>query len=1440
MCRICFLLLLFLVNITAGSAAGTSILSNSVVLLPPEITGQSALQLNEDGSLTLNVSHFQISDPDSAPADFVLTVYSGTNYTVSGTTITPAPNFAGVLTVPVSVSDGAEESAIFNAQVTVNAVNDQPSITGQNSVQTNEDQAFELTVSHLIISDPDDTFPDGFTIAISAGDNYSVSGTTITPAANFSGTLSIPVSVSDGEASSNTFTVQAAVAAVNDPPVITGQSTVQSSEDTPFELNVSKLVVADVDNNSFTIAIQAGANYAVSGTTVTPAPNFNGTLSIPVTVSDGSASSNVFTVAAVITSVNDAPVITGQNPVERPEDNAFQIALSDLVISDVDNSSFTIAVSSGTNYSVSGTTVTPSANFVGTLSIPVTVSDGSASSNSFPLQVVITPVSDPPVITGQNALTTAEEQAITISLDNLLISNPDNLALTPAISAGTNYAVSGTTITPATNFNGVLSVPVSVGDGTVSSNGFNLQISVTAVNDLPVITGQGPVETPENTAITLTTSHLVISDPDNAASDFVLQVSSGDNYTIAGNIVTPAANYNGTLSVPVTVSDGTASSASFTLQITVVPVNSAPQITGQIAAVTTEDTPYNLTLDALTVVDADGNFPNGFTVSAQPGTNYTVSGTTITPAPNFNGALTIPVTVNDGQANSPAFNFKLTVSPVNDAPVITGQQTLNTLEDQALTIAMTNLLVTDVDNTYPTGFSLIISAGPNYTVEGMAILPAAQFTGGLTVPVKVSDGSATSNEFNLVINVGAVNDPPVITGQAGISVAEEGSVTFTLSHFTVVDPDNTYPEGFTLQVLGGSNYSVAGTTITPAANFTGNLTVGVTVSDGKNTSAVFNAVVNVGSVNDAPVITGQSALTINEDQALTIQLAQLTVTDSDNTYPQGFTLQLSPGSNYTVSGSSVTPKKDFNGELKVPATVNDGTSNSNIFELKITVTPVNDPPSVTGQQTLTTYKNRNITLRPEDLQITDPDSPSGSFSLAILEGQNYTFVDRTIMPAPSFLGVLTVPVTVSDGSLSSQPFSLKINVVAPPNVPPVIVGQTTLTTFENKSIVLGLGHLVVTDPDNRYPDDFKLTIWPGDHYTVSQQTIVPEKDFSGTLKVKVTVSDKESTSEPFFVSIQVVPVTDVPLITSQAFLRIHEDDSLVLNFNHLVVLDPDNTYPTGFTMNAAVGSNYTLDGMEVKPEKDFNGYLSVPVTVHDGENTSVPYQLLILVDPVNDPPVVTDTEPGDLFFDGSDLALFKSFTITDVDDDTLTYAEVTVVPPFEERIDTLMFANAGSVRGIFDKETNTLVIFGSSSIDAYQTFIRSIRYNFSGVGTPKLTKTFGVTVNDGKVSSNAAQKVVKFEEPTANLDIPSGFTPNGDGANDTWIIRASSGNEPLEDAVIRVYNKRGSLVFEGNGNQEWDGRMNGNLLPADTYFYTIDVQGIRSRSRYKGVITILR
>ena len=122
-----------------------------------------------------------------------------------------------------------------------------------------------------------------------------------------------------------------------------------------------------------------------------------------------------------------------------------------------------------------------------------------------------------------------------------------------------------------------------------------------------------------------------------------------------------------------------------------------------------------------------------------------------------------------------------------------------------------------------------------------------------------------------------------------------------------------------------------------------------------------------------------------------------------------------------------------------------------------------------------------------------------------------------------------------------------------------------------------------------------------------------------------------------------------------------------------------------------------------------------------------------------------------------------------------------------------------------------------------------------------VNKTLYLKVNDGKSDSEIVQRNLVYGEAAASLDIPTGFTPNGDLANDTWKIVALKSEEQFAEALIRIYNKDGTLVYESIGfENEWDGRLNGELLPADTYFYTIDLKTSTAAGYLKGFVMILR
>jgi hypothetical protein len=243
---------------------------------------------------------------------------------------------------------------------------------------------------------------------------------------------------------------------------------------------------------------------------------------------------------------------------------------------------------------------------------------------------------------------------------------------------------------------------------------------------------------------------------------------------------TPAANYNGTDFFTYTMSDGSGS-ATGTVNITINPVNDPPTATNDGTApsptiTTQEDSP--ILIDVLandTDADGDALTVSSVTQPAHGTTTITADQKQIqyTPAANYNGPDYFTYTITDGTSVSAPATVKITVNPVNDAPVAM-DDSVATNEDTPVNI---NVLANDTDVDGPT---LFVS---NYTSPALGTLeqtspgvftytPAPNDSGTYTFTYTVTDGTS-SDTANVQITVNPVNDPPVaVDDGASISQTE--------------------------------------------------------------------------------------------------------------------------------------------------------------------------------------------------------------------------------------------------------------------------------------------------------------------------------------------------------------------------------------------------------------------------------------------------------------------------------------------------------------------------------------------------------------------------------------------------------------------------------------------------------------------------------------------
>jgi gliding motility-associated-like protein len=92
------------------------------------------------------------------------------------------------------------------------------------------------------------------------------------------------------------------------------------------------------------------------------------------------------------------------------------------------------------------------------------------------------------------------------------------------------------------------------------------------------------------------------------------------------------------------------------------------------------------------------------------------------------------------------------------------------------------------------------------------------------------------------------------------------------------------------------------------------------------------------------------------------------------------------------------------------------------------------------------------------------------------------------------------------------------------------------------------------------------------------------------------------------------------------------------------------------------------------------------------------------------------------------------------------------------------------------------------------------------------------------------------------LNIPTGYSPNGDGTNDNFVIK---GIDEYPGNSLFIYNRWGNLVFKTeNYDNKWNGRSNvkgamfGEELPNGTYYYILDLN--KGEKPLNGFVVIRR
>jgi hypothetical protein len=210
------------------------------------------------------------------------------------------------------------------------------------------------------------------------------------------------------------------------------------------------------------------------------------------------------------------------------------------------------------------------------------------------------------------------------------------------------------------------------------------------------------------------------------------------------------------------------------------------------------------------------NVPGDLSVHVQAGTNYTVAGSnTIEPDLNFNGSLSVNLVVNDGSDDSDPFAAAVTVTPVNDAPVVSG------IADQTVEVGTSFASITlddYVEDVETADENIIWSFAGNSELlvvitDRVAAIsaPSAEWIGSETISFIATDDDASDPldaSDEAVFEVTCTNSAPVVDDIPDQTINIGGTFApITLNDF-VTDAE-TADEDITWAVSGNTNLTIS-------------------------------------------------------------------------------------------------------------------------------------------------------------------------------------------------------------------------------------------------------------------------------------------------------------------------------------------------------------------------------------------------------------------------------------------------------------------------------------------------------------------------------------------------------------------------------------------------------------------------------------------------------
>jgi hypothetical protein len=1084
---------------------------------------------------------------------------------------------------------------------------------------------------------------------------------TYLPNKDFTGTDTFTFVASDGQVLSNEATVTINVLPVNDPPVANATS-MELLEDSQI---VGRLTATDVDSSILTFSVLTAPSHGLldldglTGVfTYRPARDYNGSDAFQFVANDGELNSAPATVSITVLPVNDAPVAQ-DGSLMLLEDTP---ASGRLAATDIDSSVLKYAVVRPPAHgrvdldAATGMfTYRPDKDFNGADSFTFIANDGELGSPPATVSLTITPVNDPPV---------AQDQAITVDEDTVaagtaVATDVDSPTLTYAVAVQPAHGtvqldpVTGSfSYRPTKDYNGTDSFRFTASDGELTSPPATVTFTINPVNDPPVLPAvPDQTNSPETRDVLVA---LPLRDVDGELLQYTVVLGNPSIATArvdetATLILTPHAR--GSTTVVVMASDGVYQ-ATTSFNFTVTDVEKVRRFAVDVAR-----------KHAVSIANSSPS-----DVSFELRQNGAALATTA--AQMLDEVEALPDEFSQESLQRKMWRF------VRDGSYRSAPLTSSIWQHEPLVFL----------NSIGVGYADDIATAYVGLAEAAGYQARAWDLHGHSVPEVYAAGRWEAYDPALPVyyvnrqgQVAGVQDlgadPSLITSPQEPRVMASSTVPYgqAMADIYATTADNRLlPTSFfawphetaALSLPAGARVAYPGQWAKPPADVSGNVPPS-TAQLSLALPAGFTGVIDwplvlwdvqgsgrvqLGGTQYAagsPEVT--AALQALESMPQTVQILEA---------PGAVTLVylINPLRFGLMAETELRLRSQDAWALEVSLT-DVAIANQSAYASRSSlalgpVAPVNDPPAAVPQ----TVRLLEDTVSSGKVLGTDLEGSALTFALVALPANGSLTLDGLTgefryQPNPSFNGTDAFQFTANDGELASLPATVTL-VVQPVNDAPVASGLAVELLEDG----VATGRVTASDIDSPVLT-FAISQMPA-HGTVDLDsatgifTYQPFKDYNGTDTFQFVANDGELNSVPATVTLDVLPVNDPPVAAPQT-LTLLEDAMATGVVTANDIDSPVLTYAlVNLPSNGTLSFDAVTGAFAYRPAPNFNGTDSFQFVANDGELSSTPATVTLVVQPVNDAPIAKSSSVELL----EDAQLVGRVTATDVDSPVLTFA----------------------------------------------------------------------------------------------------------------------------------------------------------------------------------------